>query len=108
DDGVARRHGVELRRGQAGEFERLHGGSDPSDGCFPMNYSFRFTPVIARIDQLLAGLVTSVWVSAVAIALGFLVGLAGAVAARSRSKAARRIVLVYVEAIRNTPLLAQL
>jgi polar amino acid transport system permease protein len=73
-----------------------------------MNYTFRFTPVIARIDQLLDGLATTLWLSAAAIALGFLVGVAGALAAGSRSKALRGLVLAYVEAIRNTPLLAQL
>ena len=73
-----------------------------------MNYTFRFTPVIARIDQLLDGLATTLWLSAAAIALGFLVGVAGALAAGSRSKVLRGLVLAYVEAIRNTPLLAQL
>ncbi len=73
-----------------------------------MNYTFRFTPVIVRIDQLFAGLATTLWLSAAAIALGFLVGIAGALASRSRAKALRGAALAYVEAIRNTPLLAQL
>src|SRR3954449_3409364 len=73
-----------------------------------MNYTFRFTPVIARIDQLLDGLATTLWLSAAAIVLGFLVGLAGALASGSRSRLLRGTVLGYVEAIRNTPLLAQL
>src|SRR3954451_18771442 len=73
-----------------------------------MNYTFRFTPVIARIDKLLDRLATTLWLSAAAIALGFLVGLAGALAAGSRSRPLRGPVLGYVEAIRNTPLLAQL
>src|SRR4051795_7992812 len=47
-----------------------------------MNYTFRFTPVIARIDQLLAGLWTTLWLTAAVVALGFLVGLGGALAAR--------------------------
>ena len=73
-----------------------------------MNYTFRFSPVIARIDQLLAGLATTLWVSAAVIALGFLVGLLGALASRSRSLTLRRVFAAYVEAIRNTPFLAQL
>jgi polar amino acid transport system permease protein len=73
-----------------------------------MNYTFRFTPVIARIDQLLDGLATTLWLSAAAIALGFLVGIGGALAGRSRSRMLRGATLAYVEAIRNTPLLAQL
>ncbi len=73
-----------------------------------MDYTFRFTPVFSRIDQLLDGLVVTLWISAVVIVLGFLVGLGGALASRSRSAALRRAVLWYVEAIRNTPFLAQL
>ena len=73
-----------------------------------MNYTFRFTPVIVRIDQLFEGLATTLWISAAAIALGFAVGIAGALASRSPAKALRGAALAYVEAIRNTPLLAQL
>ena len=73
-----------------------------------MDYTFRFGPVISRIDQLIDGLLVTLWISAVVIALGFLVGLAGALASRSRSPALRRAVVCYVEAIRNTPFLAQL
>jgi polar amino acid transport system permease protein len=73
-----------------------------------MDYSFHFAPVINRIDQLLSGLVTTIWVSAVAIVLGFLLGLVGAYAGRSRWRWLRFAFTAYVEAIRNTPLLAQL
>lgn len=73
-----------------------------------MNYSFRFAPVINRMDQLLEGMVTTVAVSAVAIALGFLLGVAGALVLRSRRRPLRLLVHAYVEAIRNTPLLAQI
>lgn len=73
-----------------------------------MDYTFRFAPVIARLDQLLQGLVTTLWISAAVIALGFVVGVAGALASRSRRPAVRHAVLCYVEAIRNTPFLAQL
>jgi polar amino acid transport system permease protein len=73
-----------------------------------MNYTFRFSPVIARIDQLLDGLATTLWLSVAAIALGFLVGIAGALESGARSRLLRGSVLAYVEAIRNTPLLAQL
>ncbi|MFI4981227.1 MAG: amino acid ABC transporter permease [Nevskiales bacterium] len=73
-----------------------------------MNYSFRFTPVLIRIDQLFDGLVETLWVSAIAILLGFLVGVAGALAMRARWRWLRLAFTGYVEAIRNTPLLAQL
>lgn len=73
-----------------------------------MDYTFRFAPVIARIDQLMDGLATTLWLSAVVIVMGFLVGVGGALAARSRFRALRLAAVAYVEAIRNTPLLAQL
>jgi polar amino acid transport system permease protein len=73
-----------------------------------MNYSFHFAPVINRLDQLLSGLVTTIWVSAAAILLGFGFGLAGAFAMRSRWRSLRMLLRAYVEVIRNTPLLSQL
>ncbi len=73
-----------------------------------MNYTFRFGPVWTRVELLLEGLVTTLWVSAAVIVLGFLVGLACALASQSRSAALRGAVATYVEAIRNTPLLAQI
>ena len=73
-----------------------------------MNYSFHFAPVISRIGLLFEGLVATLWISALAILLGFLVGVGGALAAKSRWRALRLAVRCYVEAIRNTPLLAQL
>jgi len=73
-----------------------------------VNYTFRFTPVFNRVDQLIDGLVETLWISAIAIVLGFLVGVAGALAMRSRRRWLRRAFSAYVEAIRNTPLLAQL
>jgi polar amino acid transport system permease protein len=73
-----------------------------------MNYTFRFAPVWARVELLLDGLVTTIWISALVILLGFLVGLGCALLSRSRRRWPRAAVLGYVEAIRNTPLLAQL
>jgi polar amino acid transport system permease protein len=73
-----------------------------------MTYTFRFAPVFSRIDMLLDGLVVTLWLSAVVIVAGFLLGVAGALAARSRSAWLRGIIRAYVEAVRNTPLLAQL
>ena len=73
-----------------------------------MSYTFRFTPVFNRVDQLLDGLAVTLWLSAVVIAAGFLLGVAGALAVRSRQAWLRGLVRTYVEAVRNTPLLAQL
>jgi polar amino acid transport system permease protein len=73
-----------------------------------MDYTFRFTPVLNRIDRLFDGLVVTLWITVIAIAAGFVLGVAGALAARSRHRWLRSAVQIYVEAIRNTPLLAQL
>ncbi len=73
-----------------------------------MNYSFRFAPVINRSGQLLDGLVTTLWISAAAMLLGLLLGITCALALRSGRRPLRILVACYVEAIRNTPLLAQL
>jgi polar amino acid transport system permease protein len=73
-----------------------------------MDYTFRFTPVFSRVDQLLDGLVVTLWITALAIAAGFALGVLGALVARSPRVWARRIVHCYVEVVRNTPLLAQL
>ena len=60
-----------------GKSQRLHEKRSPWNSG-TMNYSFHFAPVINRLDQLLSGLLTTVWVSGLAIILGFLLGLAGA------------------------------
>lgn len=73
-----------------------------------MTYTFRFAPVFARIDQMLDGLVLTLWLTAIVIVAGLALGIAGALAARARSAWLRAAVQGYVEAIRNTPLLAQL
>lgn len=71
-------------------------------------YQFRFAPVFARVDLLWQGAVATLWISAAVIAAGSLVGVAGAVGSRSGVRAVRAAVRGYVEAVRNTPLLAQL
>lgn len=73
-----------------------------------MHYSFYFAPVLSRVDELLQGTVATLWLSAVVGLAGFLLGILGALARRSGEKALRAVALGYVEAIRNTPLLAQL
>ncbi len=73
-----------------------------------MKYTLRFGPVFARFDQFMSGLGVTVGLSALVIVLGTLLGVAGAMAMGSRHLWLRRAVGVYVEIIRNTPLLAQL
>jgi polar amino acid transport system permease protein len=73
-----------------------------------MQYSFYFAPVFSRVGELLQGTVYTLWLSAAVGFLGFLVGVLGALAQRSGIRTLQALVVGYVEAIRNTPLLAQL
>jgi polar amino acid transport system permease protein len=73
-----------------------------------VDYVFQFGIVWRDLDRLLLGAWLTVRLSAVAMVLGLIVGVAGAWAKRSRSKLLRGLVQAYVEAIRNTPFLVQL
>src|SRR4051812_31066604 len=100
---MASRPALSLRSGAV----RLENSSGRVSGCMAgrsdelfgegMNYSSRFTPVIARIDQLLDGLWLTLALTAAVVALGFLLGVGGALASRSRLPALRRAVVIYVE-----------
>jgi polar amino acid transport system permease protein len=72
-----------------------------------MSYSFDFLSVLASWDRLLAGAWLTVQLSALATALGFVLGTLGAIGRISRSGWLRGLVGAYVETIRNTPLLVQ-
>ena len=73
-----------------------------------MTYTFQFAPVFSRIDQMFDGLLLTLWLTGIVIVAGFALGVAGALAAQARAPWPRAAVRAYVEAIRNTPLLAQL
>ncbi|GLQ12058.1 ABC transporter permease [Devosia yakushimensis] len=66
-----------------------------------------FSGTLSRIDLLIAGAWTTVWISGVSMVLGLLIGLACAVA-MGVNRPVRLIVLTYIEIIRNTPFLVQL
>ena len=72
-----------------------------------MDYVFQFGVVWRDLPALLLGAWLTVRLSALAMALGLLVGVASALAAASRWRAVRALARVYVEAIRNTPFLVQ-
>lgn len=72
-----------------------------------MDYTFRFSPVWHRFDLLLSGFETTLLLTGIAIALGFLVGLLGALGLQGNNRSLRLAIRGYVEAIRNTPMLAQ-
>ena len=73
-----------------------------------MNYSFNFTPVFRSADLLLEGVLLTIELSAIAMALGLIVGTVLAVCKLYGPRALNFAVTAYVEFIRNTPFLAQL
>ena len=70
-----------------------------------MNYDFNFTLIWRNFDKIGWGLVLSLELAAVCIALGMIIGLAGALAHTDGPRWLRRIVTAYVEFIRNVPLI---
>ena len=59
-------------------------------------------------ERLLHGLVTTVWVSAAAMALALVFGFAGGLARLSHRPAVHQTGTLYVEIVRGTPLMVQL
>ncbi|GAC1424967.1 MAG: amino acid ABC transporter permease [Burkholderiaceae bacterium] len=72
-----------------------------------MSYSFDFLAVLVSWDRLLVGAWQTIQLSALAIVIGFVVGTLCALGRLSRFMWLRTLVGVYVETIRNTPLLVQ-
>ena len=73
-----------------------------------MHYSFDYSSVLAYWPQFLHGAWLTIQLSFGATILGFAVGALCAAASNSRSRWVPRVVSIYVEVIRNTPLLVQL
>jgi polar amino acid transport system permease protein len=73
-----------------------------------MNYTFQFRDVFAASDLLLDGLVLTLELSIVTMVSGLVIGISGAAARVYGPDWLRGPVAVYVEAIRNTPLIVQL
>ena len=73
-----------------------------------MDYVFQFGAVWREFDLLLLGAWLTIKLSAAAMFLGLIVGIACAVAKDSPWPALRAAVQAYVDAIRNTPFLVQL
>ena len=73
-----------------------------------MNYSLQFRDVFAAWEFLLDGLVLTLELSLVTMVVGLIIGLAGAAGRVYGPKWVSGLVAVYVEAIRNTPLIVQL
>ena len=73
-----------------------------------MTYTFQFRDVFAAWEFLLDGLVLTLELSVVTMVVGLAIGLAGAAARVYGPRWVATPVAVYVEAIRNTPLIVQL
>ncbi len=73
-----------------------------------MSYKFDFEFLAERWPDFVAGAWLTIQLTVASIALGFLVGTACALARVYGGPVLRRIVGIYVEAIRNTPLLIQI
>ncbi|MEO8855719.1 MAG: amino acid ABC transporter permease [Burkholderiaceae bacterium] len=73
-----------------------------------MSYNFQFRDVFAQQDAIVSGLVVTVELSAVTITLGFILGTLAAVVLVYGRPWSQRIMRMYVEVIRNTPLIVQL
>ncbi len=72
-----------------------------------MSYKFEFSSVLAFWPDFLHGAWLTVQLSFAATLLGFVLGTLCAVGRRSRVAWLRRLCGIYVEVIRNTPLLVQ-
>jgi polar amino acid transport system permease protein len=73
-----------------------------------MSYDFRFGALLPYAGDIVRGVVLTLQISALTMLIGLVIGLFVALASTSKSPAIRAPVRIYVEAIRNTPLLVQL
>ncbi|MEO0394769.1 MAG: amino acid ABC transporter permease [Cyanobacteria bacterium P01_A01_bin.137] len=73
-----------------------------------MAYRFQFQVIWENWDLLLAGVGLTLQLSALAIVLGLVVGIVGALCRTSGNRSLSLLAAAYVEAIRNTPFLVQL
>ena len=73
-----------------------------------MSYTFQFRDVFAQQEAIAAGLLVTLQLSAVTISLGFLIGTLLAVVLVYGRRWAASAARIYVEVIRNTPLIVQL
>jgi polar amino acid transport system permease protein len=72
-----------------------------------MNYKFDFGVLAPYWGQLLHGCLLTIALSAIAVGVGFCIGIITAVAKRSTLKPVQVAATSYIELIRNTPFLVQ-
>jgi len=73
-----------------------------------MSYEFDFADVFAAWPELLQGVLNSLVLSALAMALGMVMAVAGALGKTNGSRPLRIAIDAYIEIIRNTPFLIQI
>lgn len=73
-----------------------------------MRYNSKFGALLPYLEEIARGVLLTLQFSLASIVGGMLIGLAVAAASGSASPLLRALARVYVEAIRNTPLLVQL
>jgi polar amino acid transport system permease protein len=73
-----------------------------------MGYTFRFADVFKSWEFLVEGVTLTLWLSAVTMLGGLVIGTLGACAMVYGPRKLRLAVTTYVEVIRNTPLIVQL
>jgi polar amino acid transport system permease protein len=73
-----------------------------------MRYDFDFSTLLTYWPDFVAGAATTLGLSLAATVFGFLLGVLCALGTTGRSAWLARLCTVYVEAIRNTPLLVQI
>jgi polar amino acid transport system permease protein len=73
-----------------------------------MSYQFHFHDLLPYADQFAHGVWLTIQLSVAATIAGFVLGTLSAIARTGRSAVLRRTVSIYVDVIRNTPLLVQL
>src|SRR5438046_1836346 len=73
-----------------------------------MKYEFSWEVIAASLPQIATGIVGTIELAAISIAVGVGVGILGAALRFGRSAALRSLMRAYVEVMRNTPMLVQL
>ena len=73
-----------------------------------MNYRFSWEVIAASLPQIGAGIVGTLELASISISAGIAIGVIGVMVRLGPSVALRRLVQVYVEVMRNTPMLVQL
>lgn len=73
-----------------------------------MSYQFRFNALQPYADEILSGVLLTLQLSVVTMLIGLVIGVVVATMRTGRAAVLRAAAAVYVETIRNTPLLVQL